>query len=85
MEVEECLKKLAFVDDCVCTAIPDPEGILGEVVKAYIVTTEPDKISFRYIDPLIGKELESYKHPVVYEIIREVPKSSSGKVLRLSL
>ena len=85
IEVEEVLKKLDFVNDCVCTAMPDPNGILGEVVKSYVVSDEPEKIGFEFMDPLIGTQLEGYKHPVVYEMISEIPKTSSGKIQRLSL
>ncbi len=84
-EVEEVLKSFDFVDDCVCTGIPDPSGILGEVVKAFIVSSEKDKICFEYMDGLIGDRIEGYKHPAVYEIIGQVPKTASGKVQRLSL
>lgn len=85
MEVEEVLKTFDFVEDCVCVGASDPEGVLGEVVKAYIVTSNPEMVSYDIIDPMIGKSLESYKHPLVYELIDEVPKTSSGKIQRLSL
>lgn len=85
VEVEEVLKDFDFIDDCVCVAVPDPAGILGEAVKAYIVTSQPQMISFDNIDPMIGRKLEDYKHPVVYETIDEIPKTSSGKIQRLSL
>ena len=85
MEVEEVLKTFDFVEDCVCVGASDPEGVLGEVVKAYIVTSKPEMVSYDIIDGMIGKSLESYKHPLVYELIDEVPKTSSGKIQRLSL
>lgn len=85
IEVEEVLNSISFVEDSVCVGIVDPEGVLGEVVKAYIVTEHPEKLSFAQIDPLIGNRLEGYKHPVIYERINEVPKTSSGKIQRLSL
>jgi long-chain acyl-CoA synthetase len=85
IEVEDVLKSLDFVEDCVCIAVPDPEGILGEVVKAFIVTNQPQKVRFEYIDGLIAEHLEMYKHPAKYEVIKEVPKTSSGKIQRLLL
>ena len=84
-EVEEVLYTLDFVKDCACTAVPDPEGILGEVVQACIVTDTPEKVSFEVIDPLIGSRLEGYKHPVKYTVVGEIPRTSSGKVQRLLL
>ncbi len=85
IEVEEVLKGIEFVDDCVCIGIPDQEGILGEVVKAFIVTNRPENVSYESIDPLIGNRLEGFKHPVVYSVIEKIPKTSSGKIQRLSL
>ncbi|MBE5963900.1 MAG: acyl--CoA ligase [Lachnospira sp.] len=85
IEVEEVLMEIDFIEDCVCVATTDPEGILGEVVKAFIVTSEPLKVKLEYIDGLIGSKLENYKHPAIYEIIDEVPKTASGKIQRLSL
>jgi len=85
LEVENVLHDIDFIDDCACIGIPDPNGILGEVVKAFIVTRYPEKITFEQMECLIGKRLEGYKHPIVYEIIDSIPKTSSGKIQRLSL
>lgn len=85
IEVEEILMELDFVKDCACISIPDPEGILGEVIKAFIVSDEPEKISKEIIDPLIGSKLEGYKHPTEYTKVDEIPKTTSGKVQRLLL
>lgn len=84
-EVEEVLLSFDFVKDCACVAVPDPEGILGDVVKAYIVTDEPERVSFALMDPAIGNRLEGYKHPLQYEVTGEIPKTASGKVQRLML
>ena len=85
IEVEDVLKTFDFIEDCVCVSAPDPEGILGEVVKAFVVTSQPEKILKEYMDKLIGNKLEGYKHPAIYEAIDEVPKTASGKVQRLLL
>lgn len=85
IEVEEVLKKLDFIDDCVCVGIPDPEGILGETVKAYVVTSHPEYLDRDNINDMIAGQLESYKYPIAYEAIDEIPKTASGKIQRLSL
>ena len=85
IEVEEVLKNLDFIEDCVCVGVPDPENILGEVVKAFVVTTQPEKVRIELIDEFIGSQLESFKHPVMYEVIDKIPKTASGKIQRLSL
>ena len=85
IEVEEVLKGFDFVKDCACIAIPDPNDVLGEVVKAFVVTDEPEKLTVENMTDLIGKQLETYKHPVQYEAIDAIPKTSSGKIQRLAL
>lgn len=85
MEVEAVLNTFDFVNDCACIAAPDPDGVLGEVVKAFIVTRQPEKVVKKEMDRAIGTRLENYKHPVIYETIDEIPKTSSGKVQRLKL
>lgn len=85
LEVETVLMEIDFIKDCACASIPDPEGILGEVVKAYIVTEQPELAVFKNIDKMIGQKLEGYKHPIEYVVIDEIPKTTSGKVQRLLL
>lgn len=85
IEVEEVLKEFDFVKDCACVAISDPNGVLGEVVKAFVVTDAPEKITMENMTNLIGKQLEAYKLPVQYEVIDAIPKTSSGKIQRLLL
>lgn len=85
LEVEAVLKELELVEDCACVGMADPAGLMGEVVKAFVVTQYPDKLTCDYMDGLIGNKLEGYKHPVAYEPIGEIPKTSSGKIQRLVL
>ncbi len=85
IEVEEVLKQFDCIDDCACVGMSDPDGILGEVVKAFVVTDRPERIIREELDGMIGNSLEGYKHPVAYELIDEIPKTASGKIRRLSL
>lgn len=85
LEIEEQLLKIQNIDDCACIAMPDPENVLGEVVKAYVVTKNPDMINKELINKELVSQLEMYKLPVEYEIIDSIPKTSSGKVQRLLL
>lgn len=85
IEVEEILLKYSGIQDCACVGVPDPDGILGEVVKAYIVAEDPRAIDFNVLREELMKNLEFYKVPVLYEFIGEIPKTSSGKIQRLSL
>ncbi len=85
LEIESVLKSFDFVEDCACAGVSDPAGILGEVVKAFVVTKSPEKLTCEYMDDLIGNRLEGYKHPALYERIDSIPKTSSGKIQRLAL
>lgn len=83
VEVENAICALG-VQDCACVGISDPNGILGEVVKAYI-QRDGCSISFSEIKQSLEEKLEPYKIPVEYEWIEEIPKTSSGKKQRLYL
>lgn len=85
LEVEDVLLKQQEIQDCACIAIPDPEGVLGEVVKAFVVTVIPEKIIKDTINHRLAAHLEAYKLPVEYEVIDKIPRTNSGKVQRLLL
>ena len=82
-EVEDQICALG-VGDCVCIPIKDNDGILGEVVKCYILKGSTN-LTFEQIDSLLKEKIEPYKRPVVYDWIDEIPKTESGKKQRLHL
>ena len=83
VEVEEAIIALG-VEDCAVVGIPDPDGVLGEVPKVYILNGG-SPLSFDEIKAAIAGKLESYKIPVVWEWIDAIPKTASGKKQRLQL
>lgn len=85
IEVEEQLKKINGVSDCACVGVPDPSGILGEVVKAFVLKDEKSSINFDEIKTQMKGKLEDYKLPAIYEWITEIPKTPNGKIQRLLL
>ncbi len=84
MEVEEILNSISGISECACVGIPDPDGVMGEVVKAYIVCSD-ESLSDKDIIAQMTPQLEVYKLPVQIERINEIPKTSNGKILRLKL
>ena len=84
MEVEDILNTIPGITDCACVAMPDPEGVLGEVVKAFIVCDDESLTDAAIIEALKPK-LEVYKLPAAIERIEAIPKTASGKVQRLKL
>ena len=84
VEVEDKIKEFDPELEAVCIGITDEQGILGEVVKAFVVKGN-SICDFEEIDDFLKKKLEKYKVPVEYEWIKEVPKTSSGKIQRQKL
>ena len=70
------------IADCACVAAKDPEGVLGEIVKAYIVKSEDKELTFEQIAEQLQGKLEGYKLPLQYEWIDAVPKTANGKIQR---
>lgn len=83
MEVEDILNTISGVKESACIGIPDPGLVLGEVVKAFVVAD--DSLTNEDIMEQLRLKLEVYKLPVEIERINEIPKTSSGKIQRLSL
>lgn len=80
-EVDEQILKIPGVADCACVASKDPEGVLGEVVKAFIVKGS-ENITFEQISEQLMGKLEAYKIPARYEWIDAIPKTANGKIQR---
>ena len=83
VEVEDAALSLG-VEDCICAAAPDPEGMLGEVPKLYVLRGGTT-LSFDEIKAGLASLLEPYKVPTLYEWIDAIPKTASGKKQRLQL
>lgn len=85
IEVEEQLLKIEGIEDCACIGVADDEGVLGEVVKAFIVKKAGCNLSVEDITSRLSGKLESYKIPVHYQWIDAIPKTQNGKIQRLLL
>ena len=81
--IEEAIIKQGFAD-CACVPIPDPDGVLGEVPKAFVVKGNSEMDVHQLITKL-SSVLEPYQVPRQIEWIENVPRTSSGKIQRLSL
>lgn len=84
LEVEKHLTSIDGIMEAAC--IGKPDQVLGEVVVAFLVRDEdatiPDHENIRLI---LRKNLESFKIPVNFIEIDEIPRTNSGKVKRLAL
>jgi long-chain acyl-CoA synthetase len=84
LEIEEVLNTINFIDASACIGIPDPNGILGEVVKAFLVG-DSVLCDMTEVRSKIKTSLESYKWPVEYAWIDILPKTETGKIDRRKL
>lgn len=81
MEVEDVLNAIPQIRESACCAMHD--AVMGEAVEAFIVESEP--ISDAEILGIIRQQLENYKWPRKITRIEAIPKTNSGKILRLQL
>lgn len=85
VETETEILKIPGVADCACIGVADDDGILGEVVKAFIVKDKDSNISEEDIKTALVGKLEGYKIPVKYEWIDKIPRTHNGKIQRALL
>lgn len=79
--IEDALRE-AGASDCAVIAIPDPKGVLGEVPMAFVVKGNK---TLSQIKEGLTSLLEPYQIPVSWQEIKVIPRTSSGKIQRLSL
>jgi len=80
-EVEDCLYIHNSVNECAVVGVPDEYR--GESVKAFVSLKKgaPGVSPKELIDHCKAK-ISAYKVPRVVEIVEEIPKNLSGKILR---
>lgn len=84
IEIEEILNTINGIAVSACVGTPDPNGVLGEVVKAFMVG-DALLCDMTEVKTKITTSLESYKWPVEYVWIDDIPRTESGKIKRLEL
>jgi acyl-coenzyme A synthetase/AMP-(fatty) acid ligase len=87
-EVESALVSHPAVAEAAAVAAPDEER--GAVVRAVVVLREgpsyvPSPELGRELQEHVKRETAPYKYPRIVEFVRELPKTSSGKIKRAQL
>ncbi|WP_170006668.1 fatty acid--CoA ligase family protein [Bacillus fonticola] len=81
-EVEEVLYDHPHIVEVAVIGVPHPEQ--GELVRAYIVKKDPELTEAEII-AYCQESLAKYKVPTEIEFLEELPKNTTGKILRRSL
>lgn len=81
-EVEEVLFAHPGVVEAAVIGLPDID--FGEAVHAYVVVKD-DSITTEDLHAYCAKHLAKYKIPRQFEYLEELPKNTTGKILRRSL
>jgi long-chain acyl-CoA synthetase len=79
-ELEDILYEHPAVNLCAVVGEPDP--MAGEVPKAYVVLREGATVSVEEIMAFVNKKIAPYKAVCEVEFRKELPISSTGKVLK---
>ena len=85
-EIESVIMELPYVLECGVSAAPDP--IRGQVVKASIVLTkgtEGTEELKKEIQDYVKEHTAPYKYPRIVVFRGELPKTTSGKIIRNKL
>ncbi|MBR9980508.1 MAG: AMP-binding protein [Desulfatitalea sp.] len=84
-DVEDVLYQHPAVREAAVVGIPD--SYRGETVKAFVSLVEGcrDKVTPETLIQFCKERLAAYKYPRIVEILDEVPKTMTGKVLRREL
>ncbi|MFE5398257.1 class I adenylate-forming enzyme family protein [Streptomyces sp. NPDC056568] len=82
-EVEDVLHTHPAVREAAVVGVPD--GYRGETVKAYISLRPGAEADPEALSAYCEEKLAAYKYPRQVEILPELPKTASGKILRREL
>lgn len=81
-EVEEVLFAHPGVSEAAVVGLPDPD--FGEEIQAYVVLKD-SSITAEDLRKYCAEHLAKYKVPKQFEILEDLPKNTTGKILRRSL
>ncbi len=82
-EVEAAIAQIAGVEDVAVVGVPDP--IFGESVAAFIQLKPGAQLASAQVIEHCRTQLASYKKPKHVHFLEELPRNSSGKVLKFEL
>ena len=87
-EVESACIEHPAVLEAAAVAAPDPKGVKGDIVKAFVVLDEGHEPSDELAADIMGSvrgSLSAYAYPRQIEFTDELPKTLTGKIRRIEL
>lgn len=86
-EVEDALTNHPSVKEC--AVVGSPDEVRGTVVKAFVVLRDPldkeDSELVKVLQDHVKQRTAPYKYPRKIEFVDELPKTASGKIMRVQL
>lgn len=87
-EIEDCIMKHPAVQQVAAVGVPDPQGVRGDIVKAFIVLKSNHSASTDLateIKNTVRQRLSAHEYPREIEFIDALPMTTTGKVRRIEL
>lgn len=86
-EVEDALTKHPAVREC--AVVGSPDEVRGNIVKAFVVLRDPEMVQQESLVQELQDHVKTltapYKYPRKIEFVKELPKTASGKIMRIEL
>ena len=82
-EVERTLEEHPAVKEAAVIGVP--RSISGEIVKAFVVLRNGDKVSSKELIDYCKQKLSYYKVPRIIEFISQMPRSAIGEIVKRKL
>ncbi len=82
-ELEAIITSHPSVLEVACIGVPDEKT--GEAIKAFVVVKENQQLEIEQLRDFCRANLTAYKVPKHIEVVKELPKSTVGKILRREL